>query len=137
MGQKGGGFPSFCDSCPNHGRLGILTSGDDPFFSGRQGDPNSIILLVCHLLIVELLLVCENQVGQHAFINVLKNFPAFLDPYCHMMMYQLITMHHLKRVFIQDCLSTLGAWWICPYQLLQPMSCNFNKGCIAAFPSCF
>ena len=97
MGQKGGGSPGCCDSCPNHDRLGILTSGDDPSFSGRQGGPNSITLLVYHLLNVEFLLICENQVGQLASINVLQNFPAFLGPHCHMTICKLMMMHHPKE----------------------------------------
>ena len=82
MGQKEGGSPGCCDSCPNHNRLEISTSGDNPSFCGEIGSPNSIILLVYRLLNVEFLLVCENQVGQCAFINVLQNFLAFLGPHC-------------------------------------------------------
>ena len=80
--KKKGGFPGCSDSCPNHDRLGILMSGDNPSFCGGIEDPNSIILLVYHLLNVEFLLVCENQVRQRAFINILQNFLAFLGPHC-------------------------------------------------------
>ena len=45
---------------------------------------NSIVFLVNSLLDVEFLLVSEDQIGQHAFCNVLQKFPAFFGPHSHM-----------------------------------------------------
>ena len=128
--------PGFCDGRPNHDRLRILASGDDPFLCGWRGSPNSVILLAYHLLDVEFLLVREHEVWQRAIDHFLENFPTFLGPHGHMIGHKLPGMQHLKGLHLQIVPQHLVHG-----DLLTPAAVakdlQLRRGFRRSFPSCF
>ena len=82
--KKQRGPPGLCDGHPNHYRLRILASGDDPSLCRWRGSSNSVILLVYHLLDAEFLLSVNTRFSNvpPAISRMISlHFGALMDPW--------------------------------------------------------
>ena len=125
------------DGLPNNDRRMILASGDDPSLCGWRGSPNSVILLVYHLLDIEFLLVREHEVRQRAVGLLLKDFAAFLGLHGHMIGLKILAMQHLEGLHPQIISQHLVQGGFAHTRLRWPRYCSFGEGFVAALPSCF
>ena len=102
-----------------------------------RGSPNSVILLVYHMLDVEFLIVREHEVRQRVIGLLLEDLTTFLRPsWPHDWPYAPNDAASWKA-WPPDRPSTPGAWWICSHRLPWQRFCSFGNGFFAAFPSYF
>ena len=114
--QKAKGTVAFdCDCRPNHDRVRIMASSDDPFLSEWRGSPNSLILLVYRLLDVEFFSSVNTRFGS---VSSAISWRIFLHFWALMATWLSVSSWQYSILKGFTPRSSLNTWWL--VDLLTP-----------------